>query len=140
MSHEKLVLEVCVSVVKDILTKSKFEVLMLYVWTISAGTRFPVVSNCIHLHEHAETGHSVWSLGEKENWELYDCEWVCCFTVVFPKMKCSSQIYSTDQQQTYCASSNKECVKWQLKQIHNNNFNLCRGIQDGMTNWAQIAP
>lgn len=33
-------------------------------WTVSAGTRFPVVSNCIHLHVHADTGHSAWSLNQ----------------------------------------------------------------------------
>lgn len=33
-------------------------------WRVSAGTRFPVVSNCIHLHVHADTGHSAWSLNQ----------------------------------------------------------------------------
>lgn len=47
-----------------------FETRLFYGWTVSAGMRFPVVSSCIHLHEHAETGHSVWSLDEKKNWEL----------------------------------------------------------------------
>lgn len=36
----------------------------IYGWTVSAGTRFPVVSNCIHLHVHADTGHSAWSLNQ----------------------------------------------------------------------------
>lgn len=34
-------------------------------YTLSEGTRFPVVSSCMHLHVHAETGHSLWSLQER---------------------------------------------------------------------------
>jgi hypothetical protein len=42
-------------------------------WTVSAGTRFPVVSNCIHLHVHADTGHSAWSLKKvKESLGIQD--------------------------------------------------------------------
>lgn len=32
--------------------------------TVSAGTRLPVVSSCMHLHVHADTGHSAWSLNQ----------------------------------------------------------------------------
>lgn len=34
----------------------------LHGYNLSEGTRLPVVSSCIHLQVHAETGHSLWSL------------------------------------------------------------------------------
>lgn len=36
-------------------------------WTVSAGTRFPVVSSCIHLQVQPDTGHSAWSLKNRSS-------------------------------------------------------------------------
>lgn len=42
-----------------IFQKFTVHVATFYVWAVSAGKIFPVVSSCTHLQEHAETGHSV---------------------------------------------------------------------------------
>lgn len=70
-SHEWLVLRYVLSYEGHLLESSTLEGFSLddniYGWTVSAGTRFPVVSNCIHLHVHADTGHSAWSLKNRSS-------------------------------------------------------------------------